>query len=220
MLKMGEGENNMIRVIVVDDHQVVRKGIIAYLQTDEEIDVIGEASSGNDGAELILKEKPDVVLMDLMMENGTGVDATKRILKSDPSIKIIILTSYYDDEQVFPAIEAGAFSYLLKTSSATDILAAIKKAARGENVIEPKVAGKMLSSFRTEEKKLHDALTEREREVLLCIGNGMTNQEISEKLYIGIKTVKTHVSNILSKLEVQDRTQAAVYVHKQQLMKE
>jgi two-component system, NarL family, response regulator LiaR len=217
---MGEGKNNMIRVIVVDDHQVVRKGIIAYLQTDEEIDVIGEASSGNDGAELILKEKPDVVLMDLMMENGTGVDATKRILKSEPSIKIIILTSYYDDEQVFPAIEAGAFSYLLKTSSATDILAAIKKAAMGENVIEPKVAGKMLSSFRTEEKKLHDALTEREREVLLCIGNGMTNQEISEKLYIGIKTVKTHVSNILSKLEVQDRTQAAVYVHKQQLMKE
>lgn len=210
----------MIRVIVVDDHQVVRKGIIAYLQTDEEIDVIGEASSGNDGAALILKEKPDVVLMDLMMENGTGVDATKRILKSDPSIKIIILTSYYDDEQVFPAIEAGAFSYLLKTSSATDILAAIKKAAMGENVIEPKVAGKMLSSFRTEEKKLHDDLTEREREVLLCIGNGMTNQEISEKLYIGIKTVKTHVSNILSKLEVQDRTQAAVYVHKQQLMKE
>ncbi|MFD1174252.1 response regulator [Oceanobacillus picturae] len=210
----------MIRVIVVDDHQVVRKGIIAYLQTDEEIDVIGEASSGNDGAELILKEKPDVVLMDLMMEDGTGVDATKRILKSDPSIKIIILTSYYDDEQVFPAIEAGAFSYLLKTSSATDILAAIKKAAMGENVIEPKVAGKMLSSFRTEEKKLHDDLTEREREVLLCIGNGMTNQEISEKLYIGIKTVKTHVSNILSKLEVQDRTQAAVYVHKQQLMKE
>lgn len=215
-----EGEINMIRVIVVDDHQVVRKGIIAYLQTDEEIDVIGEASSGNDGAALILKEKPDVVLMDLMMENGTGVDATKRILKSDPSIKIIILTSYYDDEQVFPAIEAGAFSYLLKTSSATDILAAIKKAAMGENVIEPKVAGKMLSSFRTEEKKLHDALTEREREVLLCIGNGMTNQEISEKLYIGIKTVKTHVSNILSKLEVQDRTQAAVYVHKQQLIKE
>lgn len=217
---MGEGENNMIRVIVVDDHQVVRKGIIAYLQTDEEIDVIGEASSGDEGAALILKEKPDVVLMDLMMENGTGVDATKRILKSEPSIKIIILTSYYDDEQVFPAIEAGAFSYLLKTSSATDILAAIKKAAMGENVIEPKVAGKMLSSFRTEEKKLHDALTEREREVLLCIGNGMTNQEISEKLYIGIKTVKTHVSNILSKLEVQDRTQAAVYVHKQQLMKE
>ncbi|WP_042224566.1 response regulator [Oceanobacillus manasiensis] len=210
----------MIRVIVVDDHEVVRKGIIAYLQTDEDIDVIGEASSGNEGAELILKEKPDVVLMDLMMENGTGVDATRQVLKSDPSIKIIILTSYYDDEQVFPAIEAGAFSYLLKTSSATDILAAIKKAAEGENVIEPKVAGRMLSSFRTEEKKLHDDLTEREREVLLCIGNGMTNQEISEKLYIGIKTVKTHVSNILSKLEVQDRTQAAVYVHKQQLMKD
>lgn len=210
----------MIRVFVVDDHEVVRKGIIAYLQTDDDIEVIGEASSGNEGAQLVLEAKPDVVLMDLMMENGSGIDATKQILGINASIKIIILTSYYDDEQVFPAIEAGAFSYLLKTSSATDILTAVKKAAAGENVIEPKVAGKMLTSFRPEEKKLHDDLTEREKEVLLCIGNGMTNQEISEKLYIGIKTVKTHVSNILSKLEVQDRTQAAVYVHKQQLMKE
>ncbi|MFD2630313.1 response regulator [Oceanobacillus kapialis] len=210
----------MIRVFVVDDHEVVRKGIIAYLQTDDDIEVIGEASSGNEGAQLVLEAKPDVVLMDLMMENGSGIDATKQILGINASIKIIILTSYYDDEQVFPAIEAGAFSYLLKTSSATDILTAVKKAAAGENVIEPKVAGKMLTSFRPEEKKLHDDLTEREKEVLLCIGNGMTNQEISEKLYIGIKTVKTHVSNILSKLEVHDRTQAAVYVHKQQLMKE
>jgi NarL family two-component system response regulator LiaR len=208
----------MIRVIVVDDHEVVRKGIIAYLQTEDEIDVVGEASSGNDGAALIIDKKPDVVLMDLIMENGTGIEATKQVMEKYPDCKIIILTSYYDDEQVFPAIEAGAFSYILKTSSATEIADAIKKAAAGENVIEPKVAGKMMTNFRREQRKPHEDLTERELEVLICIGNGLTNQEISEKLYIGIKTVKTHVSNILSKLEVHDRTQAAVYAHKNQLI--
>ncbi|WP_047982490.1 response regulator [Ornithinibacillus contaminans] len=207
----------MIRVIVVDDHEIVRKGIIAYLQTDPDIDVIGQASSGYDGANLILQEKPDVVLMDLMMDNGNGIEATKQVMQEMPACKIIILTSYYDDQQVFPALEAGAFSYLLKTSSADEIVAAIKKAASGENVIEPKVATKLMTSFRREQRKPHDELTEREMEVLLCIGNGMTNQEISEQLYIGIKTVKTHVSNILAKLDVHDRTQAAVYVHKNQL---
>lgn len=209
----------MIRVVVVDDHEIVRKGIIAYLQTDEMIDVVGQASSGNAGAELILSEKPDVVLMDLIMENGTGIDATKQVMEKCPGCKIIILTSYYDDEQIFPAIEAGAFSYILKTTSATEIVDVIKKAANGENVIEPKVAGKMMSNYRTEQRKPHDELTEREMEVLLCIGNGMTNLEIGEKLYIGIKTVKTHVSNILSKLAVHDRTQAAVYVHRNRLFK-
>jgi len=208
----------MIRVVVVDDHEVVRKGIIAYLQTEDDIDVIGEASSGDDGAALIIKKQPDVVLMDLIMENGTGIDATRQVMEKYPECRIIILTSYYDDEQVFPAIEAGAFSYILKTSSATDIADAIKKAASGENVIESKVASKMMTNFRREKRKLHEDLTERELEVLICIGNGMTNQEISEKLYIGIKTVKTHVSNILSKLEVHDRTQAAVYAHKNQLI--
>src|SRR5690625_325290 len=209
----------MIRDIVVDDHDVVRKGIIAYLQTDNEINVIGEAASGQNGAKMILKEKPDVVLMDLMMENGNGIEATKQVMDQYPECKIIILTSYYDDEQVFPAIEAGAFSYILKTSSGDEIIAAIKKAVNGENVIEPKVAGKMMSGFRGEQKKPHAELTDREFEVLVCIGNGMTNQEISEKLYIGIKTVKTHVSHILSKLDVNDRTQAAVYVHRNQLLK-
>lgn len=209
----------MIRVVVVDDHEIVRKGIIAYLRTDQMIDVIGEASGGNEGADLVGEIKPDVVLMDLMMDNGSGIEATKQIIEHSPDCKVIILTSYYDDAQIFPAIEAGAFSYLLKTSSATEIADAIKKAAHGENVIEPKVAGKMMSGFRAEQNKAHDELTARELEVLLCIGNGMTNQEISDKLYIGIKTVKTHVSNILSKLEVNDRTQAAVYVHRNKLMK-
>jgi len=209
----------MIRVVVVDDHEIVRKGIIAYLRTDQMINVVGEASSGYEGASLVEEIKPDVVLMDLMMDNGSGIEATKLIMEHSPDCKVIILTSFYDDEQIFPAIEAGAFSYLLKTSTGTEIAEAIKKATQGENVIEPKVAGKMMTGFRAEQKKAHDELTARELEVLLCIGNGMTNQEISDKLYIGIKTVKTHVSNILSKLEVNDRTQAAVYVHRNQLLK-
>lgn len=207
----------MIRVIVVDDHEIVRKGIIAYLQTDTAIDVVGQASSGHEGVNIILEEKPDVVLMDLIMENGDGIEATKQVMENYPACKIIILTSYYDDEQVFPAIEVGAFSYLLKTSSGDEIIAAIKKAMKGENVIEQKVAGKMMSGFR-HEPRLHDELTERELEVLLCIGQGMTNKEISDNLYIGIKTVKTHVSNILAKLEVGDRTQAAVYAHQHHLL--
>ncbi|HLR15699.1 MAG TPA: response regulator transcription factor [Bacillota bacterium] len=210
----------MIRVVVVDDHEVVRKGIIAYLQTDMEIDVIGEASSGNEGATLVIEKQPDVVLMDLMMDNGSGIEATEQIMEKYPSCKVIILTSYYDDEQIFPAMEAGAFSYLLKTSSASDISRAIKKAAKGENVIEPTVAGKVFSGYRKGSEQLHESLTNRELEVLLCIGDGMTNKEISDKLYIGIKTVKTHVSNILAKLQVNDRTQAAVYVHKNKLLKE
>lgn len=209
----------MIRVVVIDDHDVVRKGIISFLQTEDDIEIAGQADSGFKGAELVIQEKPEVVLMDLIMENGNGIEATRQIMSSYPECKVIILTSYYDNEKVIPALEAGAFSYLLKTSNAQEIADAVRKAAKDENVIEPKVANTMMNRFRTPAKKPHEDLTERELEVLLCIGDGMTNQEISEKLYIGIKTVKTHVSNILSKLEVNDRTQAAVYVHRNQLFK-
>src|SRR5690625_3280206 len=168
----------MIRVVVMDDHDVVRRGITAYLQTDEIIDVVGEANSGHKGADIVKNLKPDVVLMDLMMDDGNGIEATKQIISHTPHCKVIILTSYYDDEQIFPAIEAGAFSYLLKTSSADEIVSVIKKAVKGEHVIAPKVAGRLMSGYRTEQPKAHEALTEREREVLLCIGQGMTNQEI------------------------------------------
>lgn len=208
----------MIRVVVIDDHDVVRKGVIAYLSTEEDLDIVGESSSGFEGAELVKEKKPDVVLMDLIMENGTGIEATEIIMKTE-QCKIIILTSFYDDEKVFPALEAGAFSYMLKTSSADEIADAIRKAAKGENVIEPKVATKMMTRFR-QEKKPHEELTKRELEVLKCVGEGMTNQEISDSLYIGVKTVKTHVSNVLSKLDVQDRTQAAVYAHRNGLLKD
>ncbi|PAD36442.1 response regulator [Terribacillus saccharophilus] len=209
----------MIRIAVIDDHDIVRKGLIAYLETEDGFDVIGQASSGREGVKLVLTEKPDVVLMDLIMEDGTGIEATKEIIKAGSATKIIILTSFYDDEQVFPALEAGAFSYMLKTSTAEQIAESIRKAAKGETVMEAAVAAKVMNSFRQKKQLLHDHLTEREFEVLCCIGKGMTNQEIADKLYIGIKTVKTHVSNTLAKLQVNDRTQAAVYVHQNKLLK-
>lgn len=212
------GGNKMIRIVVVDDHDVVRKGVIAYLETEEMFDIVGEANNGKAGIEKVLVEKPDVVLMDLMMEEGNGIDATKVIKQALPNCKVIILTSYYDDEQVFPALEAGAFSYLLKTSSAEEIARAIYKAHQGENVIEDKVAHKVMTRFQDKTPQLHDQLTERELEVLICLANGASNQEIADQLFIGIKTVKTHVSNILRKLDVHDRTQAAVYAHRHDLL--
>lgn len=208
-----------IRVAVVDDHEMVRKGIISYLETEPGIEIVGEANSGNKAVTLVKKTKPDVVLMDLLMENGTGIDATREILRFYPECKIIIITSFYDDEQVFPAIEAGAFSYMLKTATASEVIKAIEKASRGETVIEPKVANKMMRRLRPQERKPHDELTERELDVLKCIGEGMTNQQISEELFIGVKTVKTHVSNILGKLALSDRTQAAVYANRNGLIK-
>lgn len=206
-----------VKVMIVDDHEMVRLGIRSYLLTEDRIELVAEASSGEEATKLAEIHQPSVILMDLLMENGTGIDATKEIMKFLPDCKIIILTSYYDDEQVFPAIEAGAHSYILKTSRAEEVVEAIYKSVRGEVVIEPKVAHKMMNRFRPQEKKPHDDLTEREIEVLKCIGEGMTNQEISEYLFIGVKTVKTHVSNVLGKLGVADRTQAAIYANRQNI---
>ncbi|RLQ97284.1 response regulator transcription factor [Falsibacillus albus] len=203
-----------IKVLIVDDHEMVRLGMKSYLMTEKRIELVGEASSGQEAAQLAKNHEPDVILMDLLMEDGTGIEATRNVLSFLPNCKIIILTSYYDDEQVFPALEAGAHSYLLKTAKAEEVADAIYKSMKGEVVIEPKVATKMMNRFRSKEKKPHDELTERELDVLKCLGEGMTNLEISESLFIGIKTVKTHVSNILGKLGVSDRTQAAIYANR------
>jgi NarL family two-component system response regulator LiaR len=208
----------MIRVLLVDDHEMVRMGLAAYLSTEEDIEVVAEASSGEEGVRLAKELKPDVILMDLVMEGIGGVEATRRIRETCPSCKVIVLTSFIDDEKVYPVIEAGAFSYLLKTSRASEIARAIRSAMAGEPVLESRVAGKIMARFRQgQEPNPHEQLTPRELEVLKLIGQGKSNQEIADELIIGIKTVKTHVSNILAKLNVEDRTQAAIYVHKHKL---
>lgn len=209
--------SSTIKLMLVDDHDMVRKGLAAYLDTEPNYTIVAEASSGNEAVKKAIEYKPDVILMDLIMENGTGIDATKEIMSQGLMCKIIILTSFYDDEMIFPAIEAGATSYILKTASANDIIAAINKAYKGESTIDPKVTQKMMSQLR-KPKALHEDLTNRELEVLKLIGKGKSNQEIADELYIGIKTVKTHVSHILEKLQVTDRTQAAIYANQHHLI--
>lgn len=210
-----------IKVMLVDDHEMVRMGLKAYLSTDPEIQVIGEASNGRQAVEMASAMCPDVILMDLLMEEMNGIEATKRIVDacedSGKDTKIIILTSFVEEDKVIPALEAGAFGYLLKTSGTQDIIRAIKKAYKGESVLEGEVSRVMIQSRRKKKNK-HDQLTDREMEILKELGKGKSNKEISESLYIGIKTVKTHVSSILAKLEVDDRTKAAVYAIKNGLV--
>lgn len=210
-----------IKVLVVDDHEMVRRGICAYLETEDDLEVVAQAKSGQEAIALAKEHLPDVILMDLIMADGTGIEASQEIKKDLPNIQIIILTSYIDEKLIFPALEAGALSYLLKTAQANEIVSAIRLAVKKESVIEPKVATKMLHRMRDDvEGQPHHDLTARELEVLILIGEGKTNQEIAEELFIGIKTVKTHVSNILSKLGVEDRTRAAIYVHRNNLLKD
>lgn len=210
-----------IKVLLVDDHEMVRMGLAAYLSTEEDIEIVGEASNGQEGVKLAEQTKPDVILMDLVMDGMDGIEATKQIRSVYPEGKVIVLTSFIDDEKVYPVIEEGAFSYLLKTARAPEIVQAIRQANQGLPVLESQVAGKIMNRFRQGKSKSlpHDRLTARELEVLGLIGEGKSNQEIAEQLFIGIKTVKTHVSNILSKLGVEDRTQVAIYAHRQGLCK-
>ncbi|MBO8164626.1 MAG: response regulator transcription factor [Brevibacillus sp.] len=209
----------MIRVMLVDDHEMVRMGLAAYLSTEKDIELVAEAASGEEGVKLARELKPDVILMDLVMDGIGGVEATRRVREVCPTCKVIVLTSFLDDEKVYPVIEAGAFSYLLKTSRASEIARAIRAAYNGEPVLESRVASKIMARFRHGQPTApHEQLTPRELEVLRLIGQGKSNQEIADELIIGIKTVKTHVSNILSKLGVEDRTQAAIYVHKHNLI--
>lgn len=209
----------MIRVLLVDDHEMVRLGVYSYLLIQDDIEVVGEAENGIIGYEKALELRPDVILMDLVMDEMDGIESTKAILKDWPEAKIIIVTSFIDDEKVYPAIEAGAAGYMLKTSTAHEIADAIRATQRGERVLEPEVTTKMVNRMTNKTMQLHEDLTNREREVLMLISQGKSNQEIADELFITLKTVKTHVSNILSKLEVEDRTQAAIYAFKHKLVK-
>ncbi|MFC0473675.1 response regulator [Halalkalibacter kiskunsagensis] len=210
----------MIRVLLVDDHEMVRMGLSAFLSTQSDMEVVGQANNGKEGVKIALLEKPDVILMDLVMETMDGIAATAEITKHLPFCKVIVLTSFIDDEKVYPVIEAGAFSYLLKTSSAIEIAEAIRGASQGKSVVEAKVTNKMMDRMRgNKQRPLHESLTPREKEVLELVGEGRSNQEIADTLFIGIKTVKTHVSHILQKLELDDRTQIAVYAHRTGIVK-
>ena len=209
----------MIKVLLVDDHEMVRLGVSAYLSVQEDIEVIAQAENGKIGVEKALELKPDIILMDLVMPVMDGIEATKEILSKWKEANIIIMTSFIDDEKVYPAISAGAKSYLLKTSSASEIAQAIRDTYRGEGVFEKEVSEKLVHRHEVEEEfRLFEELTSREKEVLLLIAQGKSNQEIADECFITLKTVKTHVSNILSKLQVEDRTQATIYAFKHHLV--
>ena len=201
-----------IKVLFVDDHEMVRIGISSYLSTQEDIEVVGEGASGKDAITKAHELKPDLILMDLLMDDMDGVEATTEIKKDLPQIKVVMLTSFIEDKEVY-----RADSYILKTTSASDIADAVRKTYEGESVFEPEVLVKMRNRMK-KRAELYEMLTEREMEILLLIAKGYSNQEIASASHITIKTVKTHVSNILSKLEVQDRTQAVIYAFQHNLI--
>jgi NarL family two-component system response regulator LiaR len=203
-----------ITVMIVDDHAVVRQGIRALLEAEGGFQVVGEAGSGGEAALLAADLAPDVVLMDLVMPEMDGVTATRLIKQNSSRSQVIVLTSYHEDEHIYPAIRAGALSYLLKSVGLDELVGAVRKAARGEATLHPHVAARLaqeLHGASAGTRWLYDTLSEREREVLNLIATGLTNAQIAERLVISERTVKSHVNNILSKLQVADRTQAAIF---------
>jgi NarL family two-component system response regulator LiaR len=212
-----------IRVLVVDDHAIVRDGIRSFLATHPNIEVAGEADNGQAAVSAARRLRPDVILMDLMMPEMDGIEATRRIVAHRPEARILVLTSFAADDKVFPAIKAGAMGYLLKDSSSEDLVRAIHEVHRGESSLHPKIARKLLQELsrlsepppappvETRDEALVEPLTAREVEVLKVVAQGLTNQEIADKLYISDRTVTTHVSNILGKLHLANRIQAALY---------
>jgi len=202
-----------ISIVIVDDHEVVRNGIRAYLDTIPEFKVVGEGASGDEAVKLVAENIPDIVLMDLIMPGKDGVETTREIKKISPRTQVVVLTSFHEDIHIFPALKAGAISYILKDMKMEKLAEALQRAVRGEVTLHPLVAARVLASLRkpNENESLFTDLTERELEVLKLIANGLTNNQIADKLVISENTVKGHVSNILSKLHLADRTQVAVY---------
>lgn len=207
---------NKLSVLLIDDHEMVRLGLKSFLNLQTDIEVVGEAVNGKDGITKTLDLKPDVVVMDLVMPEMDGVEATLKILHDWPEAKILVLTSYLDNEKIYPVIDAGAKGYMLKTSNAPEILNAIRKVATGELAIETEVEQKI--KHHEDNPDLHEELTAREKDILNLLAKGYDNQTIADELFISLKTVKTHVSNILAKLQVDDRTQAVVYAFRHHLV--
>ncbi|TWT16130.1 response regulator [Planomicrobium sp. CPCC 101079] len=207
----------MIRILLVDDHEMVRIGVSAYLQAQQDMEVVGEAANGKEAVDMALDLRPDVILMDMVMPVMNGAEATEIIISKWPEAKIMIVTSFLDDDKVYPALKAGAVSYILKTSKASRIAESIRETMNGTPVLEPEVMSKMMKQMRHSHVP-HEDLTEREMEILLLMASGYSNQEIADELFIALKTVKTHVSNLLAKLEVHDRTQAVIYAFQHKLV--
>jgi NarL family two-component system response regulator LiaR len=205
-----------IRILIVDDHSVVREGLQMFLRLDHELEVVGEARNGVEAVEQAQRLRPDVVLMDILMPKMDGIEATRAIRGALPETEVIALTSVLEDEKVFAAIRAGAIGYLLKDTEAAELRSSIKAAAAGQVQLSPQAAARLLREERKREAAPEvEELTPREMEVLELVAQGLANKEIAFKLDIGEKTVKTHVSNILGKLGVLSRTQAAVYAVQQ-----
>jgi NarL family two-component system response regulator LiaR len=202
-----------IRIFIADDHTVVREGLRALLGTDPEIEIVGEAANGKDAITGIRALHPDVILLDLVMPHKSGLDVIVEVTQENPRARILVLTSFSDDDKVFPAIKAGALGYLLKDSSPEELLQAIRDVYHGEPSLDPATALKLLREFKqpANQSPAPELLTEREMKVISLVSRGLTNQEIADTLVISERTVRTHVGNILSKLHLANRTQAALY---------
>jgi NarL family two-component system response regulator LiaR len=202
-----------IRVLVVDDHSVVRKGICALLATEADVDVVGEASNGRDAIAEVERLRPDVVLMDLLMPVMGGIEATATIVERHPETHVLVLTSVGGDDKLFPAIKAGAIGYLLKDTNPEELIRAIRQAARGQTTLDPAVARRLLRevSGHDDVATPREPLTARETDVLRLVARGLPNEAIAERLAVSEPTVRTHVSNVLAKLRLKNRTQAALY---------
>jgi two-component system, NarL family, response regulator LiaR len=210
-----------ITIIITDDHALVRQGVRTFLDIQPDLSVIGEANSGETAVRMAAELIPDVLLMDLVMPGIGGVEATRQVKQASPHTQVIVLTSYHEDENIFPALRAGALSYVLKDVSPHELAETVRKAASGESVLHPRVASRVVQEIRGAKRdtpNLFIELSDRELEVLRLIADGLSNAAIADKLVISEKTVKGHVSNILSKLHMFDRTQAAVFAWQQGLM--
>ncbi|TRO55649.1 response regulator transcription factor [Candidatus Bathyarchaeota archaeon] len=215
-----------IKLLIVDDHAVVRQGLRGFLELTDEFDVVGEGANGLEAVSLAQELQPDVILMDLIMPEMDGIEATRRIKLANLDMKILILSSFGDENNVLPAIQAGALGYILKDIDPEELADAIRKTAQGKTQLDPEIANLLISHMQNDSKnneqvnqKLSE-LTSRELEVLVQIGRGLSNKEIATELSISQMTVKTHVSNILSKLNLADRTQAAIFSIRQGLVPE